>query len=56
MTEAITPSIGWAVVHLFCKPTPLTDAEAIVAAVKDKDYGFRTLVHEIVQSKSFQTK
>jgi hydrogen peroxide-dependent heme synthase len=35
VTEPVTPSIGWAVVHLFCKPTPVTDAEAIVAAVKD---------------------
>lgn len=34
MTEALTPSAGWCVVHLFCKPTPLADAEAITAAVK----------------------
>ena len=39
-------------------PAPGTEREieAIVAAVKDRNYGFRTLVHEIVQSKSFQTK
>jgi hypothetical protein len=30
--------------------------EAIVRKVRDKDYGLRTLVHEIVQSKVFQTK
>jgi chlorite dismutase len=32
--EPLTPSTGWAVLHLFCKPTPLADAEEIVAAVK----------------------
>jgi len=30
----LTPSTGWGVLHLFCKPTPLTDPEAITAAVK----------------------
>jgi chlorite dismutase len=34
MPEPLTPSTGWAVLHLFCKPTPLADAEEIVAAVK----------------------
>jgi chlorite dismutase len=34
VAEAVTPSVGWAVLHLFCKPTPLLDAEAVVAAVK----------------------
>ncbi len=34
MTEPVTPSQGWGVVHLFCKPTPLADAEAVRAAVK----------------------
>jgi chlorite dismutase len=34
MPEPLTPAAGWAVLHLFCKPTPLADAEAIVAAVK----------------------
>jgi mono/diheme cytochrome c family protein len=32
------------------------EIEAIVRAVRAKDYGFRTLVHEIVQSRVFQTK
>lgn len=35
MTEALTPSTGWAVLHLFCKVTPRADREAITAAVKD---------------------
>ena len=34
MTEPLNPSTGWGVLHLFCKPTPLVDAEAIVGAVK----------------------
>jgi Protein of unknown function (DUF1588)/Protein of unknown function (DUF1585) len=32
------------------------EIEAIVRKVREKNYGFRTLVHEIVQSKVFQTK
>jgi chlorite dismutase len=34
MTEPVTPSVGLGVVHLFCKRTPGTDAEEVVAAVK----------------------
>ena len=34
MTEALSPSVGLAVVHLFVKPTPAADVEAMVAAVK----------------------
>lgn len=30
--------------------------DAIVAKVRDKNYGFRTLVHEVVQSAVFQSK
>jgi chlorite dismutase len=34
-TEPVRPSVGWGVLHLFCKPSPLLlDAEAVVAAVK----------------------
>jgi mono/diheme cytochrome c family protein len=32
------------------------EIEAIVRRLRDKNYGLRTLVHEIVQSKSFQNK
>ncbi len=35
MTEPVSPINGWGVLHLFCKPTPLLDGEAVVAAVKD---------------------
>ncbi len=31
------------------------DIEAILARVKAKQYGFRTLIHEIVQSETFQS-
>lgn len=32
------------------------EIEGIVARVRDKDYGFRSLVHEVVQSQIFQRK
>lgn len=32
------------------------EIEAMVKKVREKNFGFRTLVHEIVQSKVFQTK
>ena len=32
------------------------EIEAIVDDVRDKNYGFRSLIHEIVESKIFQTK
>jgi hydrogen peroxide-dependent heme synthase len=38
MTETashpVSPSTGLGVIHLFCKPTPMFDGEALVAAVK----------------------
>jgi hydrogen peroxide-dependent heme synthase len=34
MPDALGPQVGLAVLHLFCKPTPSVDAQAIVAAVK----------------------
>ncbi|MDO8362268.1 MAG: chlorite dismutase family protein [Actinomycetota bacterium] len=34
MSEPICPSVGRGVLHLFCKPTPMFEAEAVVAAVK----------------------
>jgi chlorite dismutase len=32
--DAVRPSVGVGVLHLFCKPTPMFDPEAVVAAVK----------------------
>ena len=37
MPEPLSPSSGWGVLHLFCKTTPLADAEAITAAVKNAE-------------------
>jgi peroxiredoxin len=34
MSQPVTPSTGLGVLHLFCKPTPMFDGEAVVAAVK----------------------
>jgi chlorite dismutase len=34
VTEPLTPSVGWGVLHLFCKARPGLDAEAVVTAVK----------------------
>ena len=34
MINAVSPTVGLGVVHLFCKVTPLADAEAIAAAVQ----------------------
>jgi len=37
-------------------PSDQAEIEAIVSRVKEKQYGFRTLVHEVVLNKLFQTK
>ena len=34
MTEALKPTIGWGVLHLFCRIRPNSDGQAVVAAVK----------------------
>jgi hydrogen peroxide-dependent heme synthase len=34
MSDPVVPSVGWGVLHLFCKPTPLCDGEAVAAALK----------------------
>lgn len=34
MAEPLSPQVGWGVLHLFCKPTPTADAQAVIAAVK----------------------
>jgi len=34
VTDAVSPSVGLGVVHLFCKVTPLADAAAVTAAVE----------------------
>ena len=37
MSEALNPTIGWGVVHLFCKVTPQADGAAVTAAVKEAE-------------------
>ena len=34
MPEPLVPSVGWGVLHLFCRLGPLADPEAVTAAVK----------------------
>ncbi len=34
MPAPLEPTVGWGVLHLFCKTTPLAEAEAVAAAVK----------------------
>jgi chlorite dismutase len=53
MTEPIVPATGWGVLHLFCRPTPALDREAVATAVKaaqaEEDYqvvSFAVLGHK----------
>jgi len=34
VNDALTPAVGWGVLHLFCKLRPDTDGEAVIIAVK----------------------
>jgi hydrogen peroxide-dependent heme synthase len=44
MTQALEPSVGWAVFHLFCRVGPDTDGQAVVSAVKDAQGGDHQVV------------
>ena len=44
MTEALAPSEGWGVLHLFCKARPGVDAEGIMSAVKAAGEGEHQVV------------
>ena len=44
MSEPLTPSVGWGVLHLFCKVHPASDGEAVVAAVKAAEDGEHQVV------------
>lgn len=44
MTDPVTPTVGLGVVHLFCKLTPLADADEIATAVKSADADGNTVV------------
>jgi hydrogen peroxide-dependent heme synthase len=52
MSEPLTPSVGWGVLHLFCKLTPTTDREAVVEAVKAAQAGD----HQVVSFSVFGHK
>ncbi len=44
MSEPMSPSVGLAVVHYFCKPTPQFDGEALINAVKAAENNGVTVV------------
>lgn len=44
MSEAMSPSVGMAVLHLFCKTTPSFDGEALVNGVKSAENAGVTVV------------
>ena len=44
------------IVRVAPKATDQPQIEAIVAKVREKNYGFRSLIHEIVASELFRTK
>jgi chlorite dismutase len=44
MSEPLAPSVGWGVLHLFCRIGPRSDGEAIVAAVKEAAGGDHQVV------------
>jgi chlorite dismutase len=37
MPDALVPTLGWGVLHLFCKAGPLADADGVEAAVKSAE-------------------
>ncbi len=39
MTDPLTPSTGWGVLHLFCRLTAATDSQAVIGAVKQAAAG-----------------
>jgi chlorite dismutase len=44
MTEPLTPTEGWGVLHLFCKARPGADAQAVIGAVKAATEGEHQVV------------
>lgn len=44
MSEPMSPSVGLAVVHYFCKPTPQFDGEALINAIKAAENNSVTVV------------
>ncbi|MCU1346284.1 MAG: hypothetical protein JWL70_2550 [Acidimicrobiia bacterium] len=44
MSEPVSPSVGWGVVHLFVKATPLADSDAVVAAIEKATSGDQQVI------------
>jgi hydrogen peroxide-dependent heme synthase len=44
MPAPLVPTVGWGVLHLFCKAGPLADAAAVTAAVKAAEEGDHQVV------------
>ncbi len=44
MTEPLTPTVGWNVLHLFCKLTATSDGQAVISAVKEAADGDHSVV------------
>jgi chlorite dismutase len=53
MSEPLAPSIGWAVLHLFCRVTPASDGEAVIGAVKSfEDDDHQVVVFSVLGHKA----
>lgn len=48
MSEPLTPTVGWGVLHLFCKLTPAADGGAIAAALKRASEGDHQVVTAVL--------
>jgi hydrogen peroxide-dependent heme synthase len=52
-TVPLVPDEGWGVLHLFCKVTPRTDAEAIIRAVKTaEEFGQQVICFAVLGHKA----
>ena len=53
MPDALIPSTGWGVLHLFCPLTPSFDAEAVVAATKSAEAdGYQAIPFAVLGHKA----
>lgn len=52
MTGRLVPSVGWGVLHLFARATPLIDPDAVVAAVDDIGDGHQVVTVAVLGHKA----
>lgn len=53
MPDALIPSTGWGVLHLFCRTTPTFDGEAVVAAAKSAEAdGYQAVTFAVLGHKA----